>query len=49
MDRNKKGQFIKGHKPSYIAKGKKHGRYKHGLYGTRIYKKWEAMKRKPSI
>jgi len=26
--------------------GKEHPNYKHGLYGTPLYKKWEAMKRR---
>lgn len=30
----------------YNKTGKDHFNYKHGLYGTPIYKKWEAMKRR---
>lgn len=38
--------YKKGHKPTYTKKGKEHCRYRHGKYGTPIYKKWMAMKRR---
>ena len=38
--------FKKGHKPTYTKTGKEHCQYKHGLYGTPIYSKWMAMKRR---
>ena len=31
---------------SYTKTGKDHFNYKHGQYGTPLYKKWEAMKRR---
>ncbi len=37
--------FKKGHKP-HIVKGTAHGRYSHGMYGTPVYSKWMAMKRR---
>jgi len=46
MERNKTGQLLKGHKMLYLKKGKEHHQYKHGLYSTPIYKKWEGMKRR---
>ena len=38
--------YKEGHAPSYTNKGKEHSRYRHGMCGTPIYKKWEAMKRR---
>lgn len=38
--------FKKGHKPTYTAQGEEHHQYRHGMYGTPLYKKWEAMKRR---
>ena len=42
--RNNKGQFKKGHKPTYLKNGKEHSRHKHGLCGTPIYVKWYSIK-----
>lgn len=46
MERNKLGQLQKGHKPLFKNTGKDHHNYRHGMTGTPIYKKWEAMKRR---
>lgn len=38
--------FKKGHPSTYTKTGKQHSRYKHGKYGTPLYKRWESMKRR---
>lgn len=40
------GSFKKGHITPNQVRGDKHPMYKHGLYGTPLYKKWMAMKRR---
>lgn len=44
--RQKDGKFKKRHPSAYLAMGKDHSRFKHGAYGTPIYKKWMGMKRR---
>lgn len=40
------GKYAKGHPQYYLKKGPDHHQFKHGLCGSPLYKKWEAMKRR---
>jgi len=44
--RDKKGKFIKGTKCNTGVSGKQHGKYLHGMAGTRIYRIWQGMKKR---